>query len=191
MHDSAMTWLKRVHQLYQHFLIGPTLEVGSININGSARDVFGNYRPYTGVDIVAGPCVDIVVDIRDDAAAARAGIGIYPLIVSTEVLEHTPPLPLLDAMLDHADPRGCTMVITCAGPQRQTHSADGAPTLKPNEHYANVHPDTLREWLRELPRHGWIVGWYDITTSPDDRDTYAAWYIQMVPTQNERKEIGS
>lgn len=192
MHDTAMSWLKIVYQRYQHFLIGPTLEVGSININGSARSVFGQYIPYTGVDIVHGPCVDVVVDIRDHEAATHAGIGIYPLIVSTEVLEHTPPAPLLDAMLNHAHPHGCLMVITCAGPTRQTHSADGAPTLKPGEYYANVHPSQLTDWLRTLPAKGWFVGWSDIRTSEGDGDTYAAWYIQMVPTiETGKKEIGS
>lgn len=177
MHDGAMEFLKRSADLYRQWISGPTLEVGSININGSARAVFYPYVPYTGVDIVAGPCVDEVVDIRDHEAAKHAELSIYKLIVSTEVLEHTPPAPLLDAMLNHADPSGCMMVLTCAGPNRKPHSADGAPNLKPNEYYSNVHPKQLIDWLAKLDDLGWRVKWSYITTNDDKSDVYATWYI--------------
>ena len=177
MHDAAMNWLTKVDQIYKAHLRGPTLEVGSININGSARAVFHKYTPYTGVDIIPGPCVDEVVDIRDYSAAKAAELSRYNLIVSTEVLEHTPPELLLDAMLNFANPHGCTFVITCAGPKRRPHSADGAPDVKRGEYYANVDPAQLYRWLDSIEESGWFTTWEQIETSADDTDLYAAWQV--------------
>jgi hypothetical protein len=151
--------------------------VGSININGSARAVFSQYTPYTGVDIVPGPCVDEVVDIRDLSAAKAAELSIYNLIVSTEVLEHTQPEPLLDAMLNLANPNGCTMVITCAGPTRRPHSADGAPDVKRGEYYANVSVSQLYDWLESIEDKGWYTEWEFIQTNQDKSDVYGAWHL--------------
>lgn len=177
MHDAAMNWLKQVAQQQRSYLSGPTLEVGSININGSARLVFHHYTPYTGVDIVPGPCVDEVVDIRDYSAAKAAELSIYNLIISTEVLEHTPPDLLLDAMLNFANPAGCTFVITCAGPKRRPHSADGAPEVKHGEYYANVDPLQLYRWLDSIEDNGWFLEWEHIQTSEDETDLYAAFRL--------------
>jgi len=177
VHDTAMAFLKYARDTYKDYLSGPTLEVGSININGSARAVFHTYVPYTGVDIVAGPCVDEVVDIRDREAGKRAELSIYKLIVSTEVLEHTPPEPLLDAMLDYADPEGCAIVLTCAGPTRRPHSADGAPDVKPGEYYRNVDKSVLINWADRANVLGWQFAFNFIKYSDDQSDLYAIMYI--------------
>lgn len=183
MHESAMRFLRHAHeaivdQLSTQTTNIPTLEVGSININGSAREVFGHYQPYTGVDIVSGPNVDVVVDIQDYSAAKRAGIGKYNLIICTEVLEHTPPIPLLNAMLNYADPEGCIIVITCAGPNRAPHSADGG-SLKQNEYYANVSPKDIQSWIDNLHFYDWIMHWRIIATNADQTDVYACIRIEQ------------
>lgn len=172
MHNSAMNYLRQTQQIYREYLQGPTLEVGSININGSARAVFSQYVPYTGVDIVPGPCVDEVVDIRDRQSAKEAELTTYKLIVSTEVLEHTEPVPLLTAMLDYADPAGCFFVLTCAGPNRRPHSADGKPDLKTGEYYANVSHETIINWLEQARMLGWTFENVHIAYNEDQTDLY-------------------
>ena len=44
---------------------GDVWEVGSRNINGTVRHLFGDADSWTGVDLIDGPDVDIVGDICD------------------------------------------------------------------------------------------------------------------------------
>ena len=62
------------------------LEVGSLNVNGSPRDVCqGKYKSYTGVDITPGFCVDQVVSVED---LPNTDIKKADVVISTEMLEH-------------------------------------------------------------------------------------------------------
>lgn len=64
------------------------IEVGSANINGSARDYLESLRPaqYIGVDIEPGPGVDVICDAR--RLVERFGPETFDIVVSTEMLEH-------------------------------------------------------------------------------------------------------
>lgn len=169
MHESAMNFLKRVRNQFN--FESPVLEIGSININGSARDVFGDLTPYVGVDIVDGPNVDVVADIRDSAIHTNIGTHKYQTIILTEVLEHVDPESIISAIpkyIEHADP--VYIVITCAGPNRRPHSADGAPTVKPDEYYKNVDPVELNRILRNQNVYCELC---IVELSPDGTDVYA------------------
>lgn len=61
----------------------PVLEIGSYNVNGSVRDLFP--EPYTGLDLQAGPSVDVVGNAEWSNCFAE---GSFQTIVSTETLEH-------------------------------------------------------------------------------------------------------
>lgn len=64
------------------------LEVGSYDVNGSARHVLASYGPadYLGVDISPGPGVDEVVRCED--LAEWAGDTCWDIVVCTEMMEH-------------------------------------------------------------------------------------------------------
>jgi len=64
------------------------LEVGSYNVNGSLRDGVMVHNPaeYVGVDIEAGPGVDIVCS--SDSVLARFGKESFDVVISTCTLEH-------------------------------------------------------------------------------------------------------
>lgn len=86
MHQSVMAWVaaKKV----EYALDGPLkiLEVGSYNVNGSVRELFDQTN-YTGIDIVPGPGVDLVVaHWRHDFWSGT--VDTFDLVVSTEMLEH-------------------------------------------------------------------------------------------------------
>lgn len=85
MHESVLAWGARVVAAYG--LDDPThhvLEVGSRDVNGSLRPLFARAGAYTGIDMEAGPGVDIVGDAAD---VASAGV-LFDVVVSTELLEH-------------------------------------------------------------------------------------------------------
>jgi SAM-dependent methyltransferase len=64
------------------------LEVGAADVNGSVRPMVASRGPagYTGVDIVAAPGVDQVVDAKD--LVATFGPASFDVVVCTEMLEH-------------------------------------------------------------------------------------------------------
>lgn len=64
------------------------LDVGSLNVNGSARDAVIIHKPnsYIGVDLATGYCVDRIVNAEKllDVFAPES----FDIVVSTEMLEH-------------------------------------------------------------------------------------------------------
>jgi hypothetical protein len=88
------------------------LEVGSLNVNGSARQFFDG--PYLGVDMQAGPGVDQVLNAHDLDHTMLLGAP-FDLIVCTEMLEHdSAPWLTLSAMRHHVWP-GAYLLLTCRG----------------------------------------------------------------------------
>lgn len=66
------------------------IEVGSMDVNGSPRPLFTVHSPreYIGVDFREGPGVDKVCNA--DNLVATFGPASFEVVVSTEMLEHTP-----------------------------------------------------------------------------------------------------
>jgi SAM-dependent methyltransferase len=163
MHAEVMAWLReRAADLPAPERV---LEVGSLNINGTARDAWPGMEPgaaWLGVDVVAGRGVELTADASSPdflpKVAASAGMaqarspkgGLRPgfdLVVCCEALEHAeqPAAIVRNAALTLRP--GGAILITCAGEGRLPHSGiDGGP-LPEGEHYANVKRDELEEWL--------------------------------------------
>ena len=81
MHDSVQQFVARV--VAEHDLAHkPALELGSFDVNGSPRKHF--MGEYVGVDLREGPGVDKVAD----AERLPYSDGIWPVVVSCEMLEH-------------------------------------------------------------------------------------------------------
>lgn len=138
------------------------IEIGSRDINGSVKPHFPG-ATWTGLDLIAGPAVDVVCDALDYEPPQKVD-----LVVCAEVLEHC---MTWDSLIFHAASwlkPGGKLLITCAGPGRDPHSAiDGGP-LHPDEHYGNISQTELIEELR-------FAGLTDIEVSGNEywRDTYA------------------
>lgn len=66
------------------------LEVGSRDVNGTPRECFPQPVEYLGVDLEEGPGVDQVGDIESSHFVDRLGLEEWDVVVSTEMLEHTP-----------------------------------------------------------------------------------------------------
>ena len=87
MHPSVMEWVAA--KVQQYGLATPAarvLEVGSRNVNGSVRPLFQGVAAYTGVDFIAGPDVDVVLDSHE--LTSNFDENSFDVVVSTETLEH-------------------------------------------------------------------------------------------------------
>ena len=137
------------------------VEVGSLDINGSARRHFAGAAHYHGIDLVEGPGVDEVADATTWQPPRR-----YDVAVCCEVLEHAPRWrAVLDTMWSCLAPGG-RLLMTCAGPGRAPHSAVDGLGLRPGEHYANVEPADVLEhvasWESCVVRCEWAAGRGDL-----------------------------
>lgn len=143
------------------------IEVGSRDLNGSIRCQFPA-ATWTGLDLQSGPSVDIVTDALDYVPA-----DIVDVVIIAEVFEHCPYWgEVLHHVANWLKPGG-RIIITCAGPGRDPHSAIDGGALHPDEHYANVSQDELREAL-EFATFGQI----EVSGNEYWKDTYAiAWKL--------------
>lgn len=138
MHDAAHAYVAAILARRHYERV---IEIGGRDINGGVRDCF-TCDEYTSLDLEPGPGVDVVADATDWKPYASAD-----LVICCEVLEHAPdPLAIVIAAVDWLRPDG-RIVITTAGPGRKAHSGHDGGFVRPDEHYANIDPDDLREWL--------------------------------------------
>lgn len=144
MHDAAWRFIRE-------WKVGgriDVLDLGGLNINGTARDAFPR-ASYTSVDIVDGPGVDIVAD-----ASQWTPDKAYDVVVSAEVFEHTRAWRGICYTAKNALRPGGRFIVTCAGPDRPAHSAVDGGELFDGEFYQNVKASELRDVLESL---GFVV----------------------------------
>lgn len=135
MHAEAYDFIRRqVGEL-------SVLEIGSLNVNGSVRDLFPHWD-YTGLDRVAGPGVDVVADGATFTTSKR-----YDVIVSCEAFEHDPGWRSIVANVAKLLRPGGLFLGTAAGPGREPHKCSGEPLTDGSELYENVDPAELRNSL--------------------------------------------
>lgn len=159
MHPEALGW---VEQCVSQLTTTPqvVIELGARNVNGGVRHLFPTAHTYIGVDIAPGPDVDVVADAADWTSELLADV-----IVSTEMLEHTPHGARIIKQACNNLVDGGVFIVTAAGPGRSPHSAvDGGP-LREGEHYANIGSDELVDWFAAAGFTTWTV---DVQTHPAD-----------------------
>jgi SAM-dependent methyltransferase len=88
------------------------LDVGSLNVNGSARDAIVNYTPasYTGIDLMEGFCVDRVLPA--EKLLEEYSPEAFDIVISTEMLEHCGDWRLIIHNLKTVVKRGGIILIT-------------------------------------------------------------------------------
>ena len=140
MHDAAYAYVQRALARVPR----PTrvLELGSRNVNGSVRDLFGPEVDYCGIDVRPGVGVDVVAD------AANFGKDYdYDLVICCEVLEHSPEGAVICANAHRVLNWGGVLIVTTAYTGRAPHSGLDGGTLRHGEYYRNVTFDDLYDWL--------------------------------------------
>ena len=143
MHDAALQFIRQ-----EAARLPPEVrvfEMGSRNINGSARSAFPRASAYLGIDLAPGPDVDAIGNALDYDPPF-----VPEVIVCCEVLEHSSDAALLCHRAFAILSQGGTFLATMAGPTRAPHSGvDGGP-LRPGEFYRNCLPDLVAEWCAEF-----------------------------------------
>ena len=114
-HVEQADFCLRLKQRWPHlFQNKRVLDCGSLDINGNNRYLFAG-GSYVGVDIFAGPNVDIVLRIHEVKG------GPFDVVISTECLEHDEFSELsIGRMIDLLTDGGI-LIITCATTGRPEH----------------------------------------------------------------------
>lgn len=88
------------------------IDIGSLNVNGSARDAIINYHPaeYIGTDLVPGFCVDVVLPAEQLLEVFQPES--FDIVISTEMLEHCGDWRLIIHNMKSLVKRGGSILIT-------------------------------------------------------------------------------
>lgn len=134
------------------------LEVGSLDINGSVRDLFSNCD-YTGVDLQLGPGVDLAVQ----GQLVGFPSGHFDTTISAECLEHNPYWRETVANMMRMTRPGGLVLISCATTGRLEHGTsrtnpDASPftTAERWDYYENL---TVGDLEHSLYLEGWLADW--------------------------------
>lgn len=148
-----------------HFHNKRVLEVGSLNVNGSFRELFTDCD-YTGIDIVAGKDVDIVCKGHEFESAQKFGV-----VCSGECFEHDEYWPkTLDKMYDLLE-KGGLFFFTCASDGRAEHGTKrtGGSIWGTNpNYYQNINEAMVRTvWNPEE-----MFDDFEFIYNPESKDLY-------------------
>lgn len=145
MHTEAFNYIyEQFNKFNRPETTWDVLEIGSLNINGSARDIIQPYSSrYVGIDVQAGPGVDLVASGAEFYAPEE-----FDIVVCAEVFEHTAAWQdIIKQAYINLKPGGI-FIATMAGIGRPSHSGiDGGWTLHSGEHYENIDGNVLNKAL--------------------------------------------
>jgi SAM-dependent methyltransferase len=147
-HQAQRVFFETVRNVYPELFDSvKVLEVGSLNINGTARDFFTNCD-YLGLDIGPGLGVDLVVSGADYDAPD----GSFDVTVSAECFEHNPVWRETFANMVRLTKDNGLIIFTCAGegrPEHGTSASDiGSSPLTVDlgwEYYKNLTPNDFTD----------------------------------------------
>jgi SAM-dependent methyltransferase len=147
-HESQNVFFRLVKEKYpDHFEWKNVLEVGSLDINGSVRDLF-EYCNYVGLDLGIGPGVDFSVQGQD----AKYPDNSFDVTVSAECFEHNPYWKETFENMQRMTKVGGLLIFTCAGTGRPEHGtartdAGSSPltTAAGWDYYKNLTPEDFND----------------------------------------------
>lgn len=144
-----MDWFAAVKQRHPAFFHGArVLEIGSLNINGTVRELFEGGE-YVGLDLAEGPGVDVV------CVAGACDAPAFDVVCSSSCFEHDLLLPMTLTNAVRLLRPGGLMVWTCATASnehgtRRCGSADSPFTTQIpawRDFYHNVTEEDVRSIL--------------------------------------------
>jgi SAM-dependent methyltransferase len=142
VHREQIEWVEAVWARFRGDYAGcRVVDLGAGDVNGSSRHLFAGCD-YLGVDVAAGPNVDIVSPAHlAPIEAASAGV-----VICTEMLEHDPHWEASLAAMRRMLKPGGLLILTCAAIGRPEH---GTLAATPEDSLATAAGlDGYREWYR-------------------------------------------
>jgi len=135
-HPEQREFFERLKFKWPEWFTGVSvLEVGSLDINGSVRDFFDATR-YVGVDLEAGPGVDLIGRGESLQFLSRE----FDVAVSAECFEHNPNWS--DTFFNMCRIASKVVIFTCATTGRPEHGTSkahpGASPFTPGDYYRNL-----------------------------------------------------
>lgn len=167
-HKEQQEFIEIIQSKFPGFFSGKrVLEIGSLDINGSVRKLF-NGCEYIGVDVAAGPGVDVVCQGQDYDAPDDS----FDVVISCEVMEHNPFwAETVKNMIRLCKPGGL-VVMTCATLGRREHGTERTSTVDSPltvglgwSYYKNLtEKDFLEKRAMDGLRHIFVRNWseYDL-----------------------------
>jgi SAM-dependent methyltransferase len=158
-HPQQAEFISTIREFYPHAFNGArVLEVGSLDINGSVRELFSNCD-YTGADLQLGPGVDLACQ----GQLLEFASGTFDTAISAECLEHNPYWrETVGNMLRMTRSDGLVL-ISCATTGRMEHGTSRTnPEASPFttaarwDYYRNL---TARDIEAALNLPGWLSDW--------------------------------
>lgn len=155
-HSEQSQVIGRLKSVFPKYFYGSrVLDVGSLDINGSARIYFDNCA-YIGVDIGEGNGVDIISKGED----LTYPDGHFDVALSCECFEHNPEWAATFANMVRMTCPGGLVIMTCATTGREEHGTSrrnpqDAPLMVAQgiEYYKNLdHSDFINEFGDELDK---------------------------------------
>lgn len=173
-HPEQREFFKILRRRNGHIARGArVLEIGSYDVNGSLRNLFHDVDEYVGIDICAGPGVDLVGfahEVLDPEAR-------FDIVISAECFEHDSFWrETFLSMINAARPGGL-IAFTCAGVGRPEHGTSRSDaSLSPgtssagSEYYRNL---AARDFEEEFRLAEYFSAWTFIEV-PTSMDLYFA-----------------
>lgn len=168
-HPEQLAFIDSVRSRYPDMFVGKRiLEVGSLDVNGSVRGLFEGCD-YTGVDLDAGPCVDVIgqgqsLDYSDES---------FDVVISAECFEHNP--FWLETFVNMRRMASGLVVFTCATTGRGEHgTVRSGPECSPFtvaagwNYYMNL---TAEDFMDALPIDDLFTS-YEFTVNESAFDLY-------------------
>lgn len=151
----------------EHFINCKVLEVGSLNINGSIRDLF-SVCDYLGIDVGEGKGVDLVCQGQDYAAPDNT----FDTSISCECFEHNPYWAETFVNMHRMTKIGGLVVMSCATTGRAEHgtkrsSPADAPLLE-WDYYKNL---TEQDFVENFDLNS-MFSTYEFGVGEATRDLY-------------------
>lgn len=144
-HTQQRWFFERIKARYpQHFENVDVLDIGSLDINGSVRDMFHG-GTYIGVDVGPGRGVDVVAFGQDLTYPDRS----FDVCLSAECMEHNPEWVATFANMVRMS--RSMVIMTCATTGRaehgttRSHPGSSPLTVPLWDYYRNLTEDDFRE----------------------------------------------
>lgn len=153
-HAEQRYFIRLIKKAFPQFFVGSrVIDIGSLDVNGSAHEYFENAR-YIGVDLVSGSGVDIVCAGEDYDAPD----GCADVVLSCEAMEHNLRWARTFKNMIRLSRPGGLVMMTCATSGRAEHGtmkSEGATNASGTwitNYYGNLEPDDFRRAI-DLQAH--------------------------------------